>query len=439
MSLSPVPLKTRRIEGLLHGKSVEAQSPPFDGVWKFRERSSSSELVVLLTHRESSSPKSLELHPTLREKIAPVCGRVCVSSLDHSSNFRGPLPLALELLFVRSPYDIFVRELVAMDGIDNSEILLIDALGCPTDTLIMGALSKARTEAKILQATFDAFKFPTSEIVQFKALVTPCLPACEPADCSVRSFDGVSQRITSFGRKRRKRSSVEEDELVVVQTIHITDKFGFDRESRKMDNSLEEQDPFANRENEIVSNPTCLNMAGLVISCSLFLVAQLVVLLGWAFFWHRRTKTKPTIRKETSRSIDMIYNSRRDSAHHHLRVYKGDIESHLYSSLPQRKRNPCKTLKKKKIVTLVLTVCIKNSSQTGILEFALDALQQKRMTLMRPMDERRLLWPANEKGRGAWCGPTLVYKKVFLGDERRALEGDNLRIALKKRDLDGGG
>ncbi|GFT87222.1 uncharacterized protein NPIL_480471 [Nephila pilipes] len=78
------------------------------------------------------------------------------------------------------PYDIFVRELVAMDGIDNSEILLIDALGCPTDTLIMGALSKARSEAKVLQATFDAFKFPTSEIVQFKALVTPCLPACEP-------------------------------------------------------------------------------------------------------------------------------------------------------------------------------------------------------------------------------------------------------------------
>ncbi|GFS76335.1 uncharacterized protein NPIL_544111 [Nephila pilipes] len=152
--------------------------------------------------------------------------------------------------------------------------------------------------------------------------------------------------MTSFGRKRRKRSSVEEDELVVVQTIHITDKFGFDRESRRMDNSLDENDTFPNR-GEVVSNSTCLNMAGLVISCSLFLVAQLVVLLGWAFFWHRRTKTKPTIRKETSRSIDMIYNSRRDSTHHSLRVYKGDIESHLYSSLPQRKVNPCKTLKKK--------------------------------------------------------------------------------------------
>jgi hypothetical protein len=29
----------------------------------------------------------------------------------------------------RSPYEIFVRELVAMDGLDTSEILLIDSLG----------------------------------------------------------------------------------------------------------------------------------------------------------------------------------------------------------------------------------------------------------------------------------------------------------------------
>ncbi|GFV24984.1 hypothetical protein TNCV_884501 [Trichonephila clavipes] len=51
----------------------------------------------------------------------------------------------------------------------------------------------------------------------------------------------------------------------------------------------------------------------------------------------------------------------------------------------------------------------------------------------------RLLWPANEKGRGVWCGPTLVFKIVFLGDERRALDGENLKRALKKRDMDGGG
>ncbi|GIX71751.1 uncharacterized protein CEXT_611361 [Caerostris extrusa] len=250
-----------------------------------------------------------------------------------------PLLLKFEITDINSPYDIFVRELVAMDGIDNSEILLIDALGCPTDTLIMGPLSKTRTETKILQATFDAFKFPTSEIVQFKALVTPCLPSCEPADCSVRSFDGVSQRLTSFGR-RRKRSSIEEDELVVVQTIHITDKFGFDRESRKMSNSLDENDTFGSTNEEVVSNSTCLNMAGLVISCSLFLVAQLAVLLAWAIVWHRRTKAKPVIRKETSRSIDMIYN-RRDSAISNSygidNPYRTDIAPYdtIYNTAPQ--------------------------------------------------------------------------------------------------------
>lgn len=51
---------------------------------------------------------------------------------------------------------------------------------CPTDPLILGAIAKAKGDGKILQANFDAFKFPTSEIVQFKALVTPCLPSCEP-------------------------------------------------------------------------------------------------------------------------------------------------------------------------------------------------------------------------------------------------------------------
>ncbi|GFX27758.1 hypothetical protein TNCV_3662451 [Trichonephila clavipes] len=28
--------------------------------------------------------------------------------------------------------------------------------------------------------------------------------------------------------------------------------------------------------------------------------------------------------------------------------------------------------------------------------------------------EGRLLWPANEKGQGAWCGPKLVFKRVFF-------------------------
>lgn len=75
-----------------------------------------------------------------------------------------------------SPYEIFVRELIASDGIDASEILLIDSIGCPTDYSIMNVLEEVDGSGQTLQANFEAFKFPTSSVVQFRALVTPCIP-----------------------------------------------------------------------------------------------------------------------------------------------------------------------------------------------------------------------------------------------------------------------
>ena len=48
--------------------------------------------------------------------------------------------------------------------------------GCPTDYSIMGVLGEVNNSARALQADFDAFKFPTSDVVQFRALVTPCIP-----------------------------------------------------------------------------------------------------------------------------------------------------------------------------------------------------------------------------------------------------------------------
>ena len=83
-----------------------------------------------------------------------------------------------------SPFEIFVRELVAMDGLDSSEILLIDDRGCPTDMSIMGVMNEVDdARGQKLQADFDAFKFPTSDVVQFRALVTPCIPRCDPVKC----------------------------------------------------------------------------------------------------------------------------------------------------------------------------------------------------------------------------------------------------------------
>lgn len=60
-----------------------------------------------------------------------------------------PLALKFEIIDKNSPYEIFVRELVAIDGIDSSEIILIDSDGCPTDHFIMGPLYKTGESGKV--------------------------------------------------------------------------------------------------------------------------------------------------------------------------------------------------------------------------------------------------------------------------------------------------
>ncbi|XP_042903119.1 uncharacterized protein [Parasteatoda tepidariorum] len=206
------------------------------------------------------------------------------------------LALRFEIIDENSPYEIFVRELVAMDGIDNSEILLIDSLGCPTDVTIMGSLGKPGNSAKTLLAPFEAFKFPTSDIVQFKALVTPCLPNCEPVQCSVKSH-GQTRDFISMGRRKRSASApygvgnvghaTDKDEMVVVQTIQITDKFGFQKEDK-----LPHRRGRDENSEEIKKDSNCVNLVGLIVASSMFLVAQLLLILAWAIMWQRRRKNK---------------------------------------------------------------------------------------------------------------------------------------------------
>jgi len=84
-----------------------------------------------------------------------------------------PLSLLFEIQESNSPYGIFVRQLIATDGIDNSEILLIDDRGCPTDQDIMGPVNVFNATTRALSAPFDAFKFPNSDVVQFKVIARP--------------------------------------------------------------------------------------------------------------------------------------------------------------------------------------------------------------------------------------------------------------------------
>ena len=71
-----------------------------------------------------------------------------------------PLSLIFEILDPESPYEIFVRDLIALDGATDAELTLIDARGCPADPTIMSELKKSVSSDKILISLFDAFRFP---------------------------------------------------------------------------------------------------------------------------------------------------------------------------------------------------------------------------------------------------------------------------------------
>lgn len=139
-------------------------------------------------------------------------------------------PLAVRFLITDtfSPYEIFIHSLVAMDGLDRSEIILIDKDGCPTDTAILGPITKLKGQEKVLQATFEAFKFPASQVVLFKAVVTPCLAKCNPIHCYVNNFDGNKIEAFSYGRRRRRRRAAKND-MVLIESIMIKDVFDFDK------------------------------------------------------------------------------------------------------------------------------------------------------------------------------------------------------------------
>lgn len=249
-----------------------------------------------------------DITPALSEEVIVDSPNVAMKITDRNGNdgvptaeVGDPLALKFEILDHNSPYEIFVRELVAMDGVDSSEIVLIDSRGCPTDHIIMGPLYKSGNTGKILLSHFDAFKFPSSEVVQFRALVTPCMPSCEPVQCDQEESTGELRSVISFGKRRRRRSTTTQsarDDLLLVQSIQITDKFGFQRSDKLYDNSSNHES--MSRDNiygvdaeDIVNlngryGGVCVNITEAIIAGTLFIVAQIIVIAAWTFTWQRR-------------------------------------------------------------------------------------------------------------------------------------------------------
>ncbi|KAK0077602.1 hypothetical protein PV325_003681 [Microctonus aethiopoides] len=273
----------------------------------------SSDLGLAVTCRYDLSNKTVsnevdlgvqgDITPALFEEVIVDSPNVAMKITDRNGNedvpsaeVGDPLALKFEILGINSPYEIFVRELVAMDGVDSSEITLIDSNGCPTDHVIMGPLYKAGATGKVLLSHFDAFKFPSSEVVQFRALVTPCMPSCEPVQCDQEESTGELRFVMSYGKRRRRRaaatsssSSQAREDLLLVQSIQITDKFGFERDGKLMDNRTKSRDTlFIESEDLIGINGLCINMAEAIIAGTVFIIAQIIIIAAWTFTWQRR-------------------------------------------------------------------------------------------------------------------------------------------------------
>ena len=201
-----------------------------------------------------------------------------------------------------------------MDGVDSSEILLIDSQGCPTDASIMGIVTRVNGNAQVLDAPFDAFKFPSSDVVQFRALVTPCVPACEPVTCNlVNPETGLNKEALSYGRRRRSArmtnarnltssqpSPANSEEVVLVGAIKITDTFDYKTNDGSLKNKNggkdargsrgREAEPVGIFEERIITETTgaaaaCTDFMGLIITFIIFLIAQLTLIVAWYYVY----------------------------------------------------------------------------------------------------------------------------------------------------------
>ncbi|RWS29592.1 hypothetical protein B4U80_07752 [Leptotrombidium deliense] len=234
---------------------------------------------------------------------------VSMAILDETGNtidvarIGDPLVLKFQITEKESPFEIFIQELIAIDGNDNSEITLIDRNGCPTDTAVMSAVKKSAPDynGKSVQTTFQAFKFPASDMVQFRALITPCLPTCKPAHCVHWDYESAAnQQSLSFGRRKRDVNSTSKDELLVVGAILIDDSAVGDAQSaaqtskhKKVENMDKKYISYiSNKElnDSLRSNDShCFDILSIILVCAIFLIAQLVLIVVWFVIW-RKTK-----------------------------------------------------------------------------------------------------------------------------------------------------
>ncbi len=204
----------------------------------------------------------------------------------------------------------------------------------------MGTILEVNSSGQVLQANFDAFKFPTSDVVQFRALVTPCIPRCDPVNCEVTDYYGRERNVQSYGKRRKRRDTdddssptseereviwnedlqfgpdkhlISEFQMMVAGVIHISDKFELtDKMAKKHDDGgggkiYEDGESgvyFSSPgDDDVYSRPTqdndgdgggetCVNTFAFAAGAAVFLLAQCVLIGFWTLLYRKKRRLK---------------------------------------------------------------------------------------------------------------------------------------------------
>lgn len=97
------------------------------------------------------------------------------------------------------------------DSVEN-EYIVTDENGCATDPSIFGEWEYS-AETNSLLASFNAFKFPSSDNIRFQCNIRVCFGKCQPVNC--RGYN-------AFGKRRRRRE-IDGPNSTDVENIRNTD------------------------------------------------------------------------------------------------------------------------------------------------------------------------------------------------------------------------
>lgn len=133
------------------------------------------------------------------------------------------------------------------------------------------------------------------------------MPTCEPVQCDQEESTGELRSVISYGKRRRRRATTSvsnelRDDLLLVQSIQITDKFNFEQAPKNNKTSLATESVFMQSESV---NGFCVNMAGIIVAGTVFLAAQLAVIAAWTFIWQRRRMNMKHHQDAMSVSVSM--------------------------------------------------------------------------------------------------------------------------------------